>query len=164
MHNLIKYYVLWYNYTINSCKLERTKSMENNILLDRNNEVKTAHENVFDINKHYDSVNELAQLIDAFSDKLEILNNTFYELKEGKLSNKLTASRRDELLNQLSSEKDLLDNLYNGFSDALEKDIRKLDRLRINSNVNTDIFKDYLETNNDEETMNTSQMFYKMHK
>lgn len=138
--------------------------MENNILLDRNNEVKTANENVFDINKHYDSVNELAQLIDAFSDKLEILNNTFYELKEGKLSNKLTASRRDELLNQLSSEKDLLDNLYNGFSDALEKDIRKLDRLRINSNVNTDIFKDYLETNNDEETMNTSQMFYKMHK
>lgn len=164
MHNLIKNYFLWYNYTINSYKLERTKSMENNILLDRNNEVKTEHENVFDINKHYDSVNELAQLIDAFSDKLETLNNTFYELKEGKLSNELTASRRDELLIQLSSEKALIDNLYNGFSDALDKDIRKLDRLRINSNVNTDIFKDYLETNNDEETMNTSQMFYKMHK
>lgn len=138
--------------------------MENNILLDRNNEVKTDHENVFNINKHYDSVNELAQIIDAFSDKLETLNNTFYELKEGNLSNELTASRRDELLNQLSSEKTLIDNLYNGFSDALDKDIRKLDRLRINSNVNTDIFKDYLETNNGEETMNTSQMFYKMHK
>jgi len=120
--------------------------MENNILLDRNNEVKTEHENVFDINKHYDSVNELAQLIDAFSDKLETLNNTFYELKEGKLSNELTASRRDELLIQLSSEKPLY-------------------RLSINAfNVNTDIFKDYLETNNDEEIMNTSQMFYKMHK
>lgn len=138
--------------------------MENNIALKTKNPENTHTNREFDVNQYYDSVKELKQLIDVFSNELDSLNNTFIELKEGNLSNELTAVRRDELLNHLSSEKESFNNLYNGFIDALTNDISKVDKIRINSSVNTNIFKDYLEEQRDDSPINTSQLFHKMHK
>lgn len=138
--------------------------MENNIALKTKNPENTYTNREFDVNQYYDSVKELKQLIDVFSNELDSLNNTFIELKEGNLSNELTAVRRDELLNHLSSEKESFNNLYNGFIDALTNDISKVDKIRINSSVNTNIFKDYLEEQRDDSPINTSQLFHKMHK
>lgn len=138
--------------------------MENNIVLKTKNPENTYTNSEFDVNQYYDSVKELKQLIDVFSNELDSLNNTFIELKEGNLSNELTAVRRDELLNHLSSEKESFNNLYNGFIDALTNDISKVDKIRINSSVNTNIFKDYLEEQRDDSPINTSQLFHKMHK
>ncbi|WP_150879517.1 hypothetical protein [Staphylococcus aureus] len=138
--------------------------MENNIALKTKNPENTYTNSEFDVNQYYDSVKELKQLIDVFSNELDSLNNTFIELKEGNLSNELTAVRRDELLNHLLSEKESFNNLYNGFIDALTNDISKVDKIRINSSVNTNIFKDYLEEQRDDSPINTSQLFHKMHK
>lgn len=138
--------------------------MENNIALKTKSPENTNTNSEFDVNQYYNSVKELKQLIDVFSNELDNLNNTFIGLKEGNLSNELTAVRRDELLNHLSSKKESFNNLYNGFIDSLSNDISKVDKIRINSSVNTNIFKDYLEEQRDDSPINTSQLFHKMHK
>lgn len=96
--------------------------------------------------KFRDSYFKSEKSINNFVDKLDILqeefNAIYNELKDGSLSKDLTSERRDILIKKLENNKDEIALISQDTLKQLSKDITKLNSLKVNSNVNLDVFND----------------------
>ncbi|RIM88902.1 hypothetical protein BU107_04680 [Staphylococcus xylosus] len=96
--------------------------------------------------KFRDSYFKSEETINNFVDKLDILqeefNAIYNELKDGSLSKELSSERRDTLIKKLENNKDEIALISQDTLKQLSKDITKLNSLKVNTNVNLDVFND----------------------
>lgn len=138
--------------------------MKNNII-DKENNTHFINENEHsDIVNLYESITHMNTLIGNFQNKSNSIENIFETLQDGKITPDLTFTRRDELIDHLEKEKRNLEKLFEDYINSLDKDIKKLDKRRINSNVDVNIFNDYIPEEAPEETRITSSFFHKLKK
>ncbi|MGJ7589076.1 hypothetical protein [Staphylococcus shinii] len=138
--------------------------MKNNILDAKIDNDLLSNNSTFDPKQYYKSINHMQSLINTFEEKFQIINNTFYTLKEGKITEELSFTQRDELISSLEKEKGNLEQLFVEYIQSLENDIDRLDKRRINSSVDIDIFNDYIPEESPKETRITSSFFHKLKK
>ncbi|MFF0676834.1 hypothetical protein ACFYSI_13005 [Staphylococcus xylosus] len=138
--------------------------MENNILDIKTDNDLLSNNSTFDPKQYYKSIDHMQSLINTFEEKSQIINNTFHTLKEGKITKELSFTQRDELITSLEKEKSNLEQLFVDYIQSLENDIDKLDKRRINSSVDIDIFNDYIPEESPKETRITSSFFHKLKK
>lgn len=138
--------------------------MENNILDIKKDDDLLSNNTTFDPEKYYKSINHMKSLINTFEEKSQIINNTFHTLKEGKITEELSFTQRDELITSLEKEKSTLEKLFVEYIHSLENDIDRLNKRRINSSVDIDIFNDYIPEESPKETRITSSFFHKLKK
>ncbi|MCE5003482.1 hypothetical protein KJJ36_14010 [Staphylococcus pseudoxylosus] len=105
--------------------------------------------------KFRDSYFKSEESINNFVDKLDILqeefNAIYNELKDGSLSKDLTSERRDILIKKLENNKDEIALISQDTLNQLSKDITKLNSLKVNSNVNLDVFNDLKRKKSDDD-------------
>lgn len=138
--------------------------MKNNILDITTDADLLSNNSTFDPKEYYKSIDHMQSLINTFEERSQIINNTFHTLKEGKITDELNFTKRDELITSLEKEKSNLEQLFVDYIHSLEKDIDNLDKRRINSSVDINIFNDYIPEESPKETRITSSFFHKLKK
>lgn len=138
--------------------------MKNNIVTEEISKEEKHETNAFSTVNFYDSITHMNTLIGNFQKSAVDIESIFETLKDGKITPDLSFTHRDELINDLEKQKSNLEKLFEDYIQSLDKDIKKLDKRRIKSNVNVDIFNEYIPEEVPEETRITSSFFHKLKK
>lgn len=87
---------------------------------------------------------QIYQLMDDIKSEVENVNQLFNELGDGRIKDKLTIKRRNEIIETLNNKHQKINTLNQSIYDALNKDIIAVRGLKVTSSTNPSVFDDLL--------------------
>lgn len=87
---------------------------------------------------------QIYQIMDDIKSEIENVNQLFNELGDGRIKDKLTIKRRNEIIETLNNKHQKINTLNQTMYDTLNKDIIVVRGLKVTSSTNPSVFDDLL--------------------
>lgn len=87
---------------------------------------------------------QIYQIMDDIKSEIENVNQLFNELGDGRIKDKLTIKRRNEIIETLNNKHQKINTLNQTMYDTLNKDIIAVRGLKVTSSTNPSVFDDLL--------------------